>query len=253
MAEEENVHIKEWPKQKARLEHHFKLEKPCPVSIKFEDDPAYLHLKTDSEDPLDVNMDMDMNVKADEDIPVCIKLCEPICATSDYEIGINLLGRPLASISVNGSTVFDHCEADDQPSADRECIDFIDARPKKDSEPPYVSGIASFSPLQDELLAFITSGAPAGQMKLAIPDSGLSIDFSQPVKELELEVTNYGQASMQFTSFMDGSVVQTKDVVIENQQKTVSLEGEPVNRIEIKGGSNEASLSSVCYKQASMG
>lgn len=250
MADEKNIRIVEWPKQKARLEHHFQLDKPCPVSIVFEDDPAYVHLKTDPDEPLDVNMDMDMNVKAVEDIPVCIKLCEPICATSDYEIGINLLGRPLASISVQGETVLDHCEDEQDPRPEQTCIDFIDAEPKNDSEPPYEKGIASFRPEEENLLRFVTSGAPAGQMKLAIPESGLSITFSRLVRNLELQVTNYGQEAMEFTTFEDDTLIQEKTEVIENQSKTVFMEKGPVNRVVIKGGSKETMLSSVCYNQA---
>ena len=47
---------------------------------------------------------MNMNVTAKEPIPVCIKLCEPICARSDYTIGINIFDNPFASITVRGLT-----------------------------------------------------------------------------------------------------------------------------------------------------
>lgn len=246
MAEEKHIRILEWPKEKARLEHYFQVDKPCPVSIVFEENPAYVHLKTDPERPIDVNMDM--NLKAVEDIPLCIKICEPICATSSYEIGINLLGSPLASITVNGTTVLAECKDTSGPGADEECIDFIDADPKKDMNPPYKDKIVTINPLSGSgPFVFSTSGAPAGQMKLKIPDTGLDLRFDQPVKYLELLVTNYGNPAMQFTTFRNNAIVQDTTEIIENQHRTITLPDGPVDQIHIKGGSNEASLSSVCY------
>ena len=246
MAEEKHIRILEWPKEKARLEHYFQVDKPCPVSIVFEENPAHVHLKTDPERPLDVNMDM--NLKAVEDIPLCIKICEPICATSNYEIGINLLGSPLASITVQGRTVLAECKDTVKPVPEKECIDFIDADPKKDMTPPYKDKIITINPLSGSgPFVFSTSGAPAGQMKLRIPDTGLVLRFDQPVKNLELLVTNYGNPAMQFTTFRNNTIVQDTTEIIENQQRTLTLPGGPADQLHIKGGSNEASLSSVCY------
>lgn len=42
-------------------------------------------------------------------VPVCIKLCEPICADSRYEIGIDIFDRPVAKITVAGTTRFYNC------------------------------------------------------------------------------------------------------------------------------------------------
>lgn len=246
MAEEKHIRILEWPKEKAKLEHYFQVDKPCPVSIIFEENPAHVHLKTDPDRPLDVNMDM--NLKAVDDIPLCIKICEPICATSNYEIGINLLGSPLASITVNGRTVLAECKDTGEPVNEKECIDFIDADPKKDIKPPYKDKTVTINPLSvSGPFVFSTSGAPAGQMKLKIPDTGLVLLFEQPVNNLELLVTNYGNPTIQFTTFRNNTVLQDTTEIIENRQQIVMLPDGPVDQIHIKGGSNEASLSSVCY------
>ena len=45
-----------------------------------------------------------------ETVPVCIKLCEPICARSEYEIGVTVFDRPVATIKVAGLTRFFNCE-----------------------------------------------------------------------------------------------------------------------------------------------
>ncbi len=110
MAQQENiVTIVAWPKEPAALEHHFVLEKPCPVSISFEKTPATVIVQTSPQQPLQVDMNMNMNVVARQPIPLCIKVCEPICARSDYTIGIDIFDRPVAAITVKGQTRFFNC------------------------------------------------------------------------------------------------------------------------------------------------
>ena len=43
-------------------------------------------------------------------IPVCIRMCEPICAQSRYEIGITIFDRPVATITVAGETRIFNCD-----------------------------------------------------------------------------------------------------------------------------------------------
>ena len=107
MAEDHNVSIISWPKDPALLEHRFDLDKPCPVSIHFTEEPARVEVSTAKGKSLDVNMDMKVAVR--ETIPVCIKLCEPLCAESDYSVGISVFDRPVVSISVRGMTRLFNC------------------------------------------------------------------------------------------------------------------------------------------------
>jgi len=44
-----------------------------------------------------------------ETVPVCIKLCEPVCADSRYEVGITVFDKPVATITVQGTTRFYNC------------------------------------------------------------------------------------------------------------------------------------------------
>ncbi|MGN6510805.1 MAG: hypothetical protein ACTHLD_15175 [Chitinophaga sp.] len=90
MAEDHNVHIVAWPKEgAARLEHLFN-DKPLQVSM--------LHNQGQA-------------------VPLCIKLCEPICAESNYRIGINLLGQPFAEIVIRGVTRLFNCkDGNDRPN-----------------------------------------------------------------------------------------------------------------------------------------
>lgn len=98
--EENVVHIVDWPKdQAAKLEHHF----PKPVD---------LNMFNNSEQPLFLNM----NISQGQVLPICIKLCEPICAESNYKIGINLLGQPFAEIVVKGVTRLFNCREQKEPN-----------------------------------------------------------------------------------------------------------------------------------------
>ena len=105
--QEEVVKIVAWPEETAKLEHSFDLDKPCPVSISFEDKPANVFIQTTPRQPLHV--DMAMNLVAKDTIPVCIKLCEPICAKSDYTIGITIFDRQVATITIRGLTRLFNC------------------------------------------------------------------------------------------------------------------------------------------------
>ncbi len=42
-------------------------------------------------------------------VPVCIKLCEPVCADSNYTVGIEIFDRPVAKITIGGLTRFYNC------------------------------------------------------------------------------------------------------------------------------------------------
>lgn len=100
--EENQVHIIDWPKdQAAILEHHF----PKPVDINIPS-PVGLNMYNTDDKPLFLNMNMQGGDKA---VPVCIKLCEPICAESNYKISFNLMGQPFAEIIVQGITRLFNC------------------------------------------------------------------------------------------------------------------------------------------------
>jgi hypothetical protein len=105
MAEEQNVHIVEWPPGPASLTHAFDPAWPVPVAVRFEPTPARVVVSTAG--PLDVGMNMQLSAR--QPVPLCIKLCEPICVRSDYQIGITLFDRPIISITVRGMTRLYNC------------------------------------------------------------------------------------------------------------------------------------------------
>lgn len=61
------------------------------------------------EQPLAVNSSSDQTISIQGQVPICIRLCEPICARSDYSIGITIFDRPVATISVSGETRLFNC------------------------------------------------------------------------------------------------------------------------------------------------
>jgi hypothetical protein len=60
------------------------------------------------EQPLNSNTNQTISFRGE--VPVCIRVCEPICARSEYVIGITIFDRPVATITVGGETRFFNCE-----------------------------------------------------------------------------------------------------------------------------------------------
>ena len=42
-------------------------------------------------------------------VPVCIKLCEPVCAEGVYEVNITVFDKPVSTIRITGTTRFFNC------------------------------------------------------------------------------------------------------------------------------------------------
>ncbi|MFN2458146.1 MAG: hypothetical protein ABR502_08100 [Chitinophagaceae bacterium] len=98
--EERAIHIIDWPKeQKAQLDHSFSSEVP-------------MHVTAWPKEMLNVNMNMLHN--QGRDVPLCIKICEPICAESNYKVSLSLLGQPFIEIAVRGITRLFACN--DRPN-----------------------------------------------------------------------------------------------------------------------------------------
>jgi hypothetical protein len=104
---DQDIRVLSWPEEAARLSHEFSGEQPCPVAIRFDDSLARVALETGRENPVHVAMAMDLSARAP--LPICIKVCEPICARSEYVIKIEIFDRPVATISVTGKTTIFNC------------------------------------------------------------------------------------------------------------------------------------------------
>jgi hypothetical protein len=60
--------------------------------------------------PVTANVSLHSTLTVKEVIPVCLQICQPICARSDYQVGITIFDRPVATISVTGETRLFNCD-----------------------------------------------------------------------------------------------------------------------------------------------
>jgi hypothetical protein len=61
-------------------------------------------------EPATVNQASDSTIAIKGQVPICIRMCEPVCARSEYAIGITIFDRPVATITVSGETRLFNCD-----------------------------------------------------------------------------------------------------------------------------------------------
>jgi hypothetical protein len=241
---ESDVRIIAWPDQPASVQHKFAFEEACPVKVSFDDTPANVVVRSDPQQPLNVNMRM--NVQTKEPFPVCIKLCEPICARSDYAIGITIFDRFVAAISIRGETRLAAC--DQAPPSQNICVNFQRLKSGQQYTAPFVHDDLTFTPLGEQIRT-ATFGEPAGQVKLAFPQQGVRVEFPTAAENITVTVNNYAGRSLDFFVYNETNLLSQFTEPIQNQVKVVSIPQTGVTAIEIKGGDNEAAIVEICYTE----
>lgn len=219
MAEETTVRIVDWP-----------------------DEPARVAVATDP--ALPVNVDMNTRVTVREDIGVCLKICEPICAESDYRVGISIFNNPFASISVRGITRLFGCSDRGQPA--ETCVRFDELKEATEYAAPFSHQGVQFSPIGDPIRV-ATFGDPVGRMKLAFPASGIHIQFPRPVNQSRVTVNNYAGPTLDFSIYSNGNVIDQFAETVNGTVREIGIAHSNVTAIAISGGDNEAALVEVCY------
>jgi hypothetical protein len=243
-AEENRVSIVAWPEgPAAALRHSFAPDESCAVTVSFAPQPAQVVVSSSAQQP--VHVDMAMQLTAQRPIPVCISLCEPICARSDYVVGIQIFGNPFASIDVRGTTRLGRC-SEEPPTGVEVCLDFQRLKEGQTIAQPVVVDGVSFSPIA-EALRSITFGDPPGTVKLGFPPSGVRISFPSPVNDVRLQVLNYAGQSVDFAAFAGNTLLAKFSETIINAVKEVSVAQVGITSIEVSGGNNESGLARVCY------
>jgi hypothetical protein len=241
--EEERVSILAWPeKQPALLRHGFDADQPCPVTLAFAPTPAQVVVSSTVQDP--VHVQMNMQVSARQPLPVCISLCEPICARSDYRIGIQIFNNPFATIDVRGTTRLSRC--DEAPAEQEVCMDFHSLKGGQSfAQPIDVEGVG-FAPIADPLRT-VTFGDPAGTVKLGFPPKGVRITFAGPVRDVRLTINNYAGHTIDVAAFAGSALLSRTSEQIVNTVKELTIAQSGITTIEVSGGSNESGLVRVCY------
>ncbi len=104
----EDIRLVSWPEEAVPVAHRFKLDKPVPVGVSFEEGSANVVIRSSPRQALDVNMNLNLN--AVKRLPVCLSVCEPICIKSGYRVSISIFERPVVSITIKGQTVISSCD-----------------------------------------------------------------------------------------------------------------------------------------------
>src|ERR1043165_1925264 len=105
MADDQNITIKQWPDKPLALNHDYQ-GKPVPLTLGF--DAAPIHVRVADEDG-PIKVAMAMQVAAERPLPLCISLCEPICARSVYRIDFSIFGNPFGTVVIQGLTRLFNC------------------------------------------------------------------------------------------------------------------------------------------------
>ena len=246
MAEESDIRIVAWPGDDLAMKHRFELEEPCPVKVSFEDTPVNVRVDN-GEQPLAV--DMNMRVSAREPVPLCISICEPICARSDYQITFDIFDQPVGRILVRGITRLFNCgdEPQPQPEPEQRCVDFGRRRPDEVFAQELTLGGVVFEPLAGGELKIIQWGEPANSNKLLFPASGVRITLPQPSDKMLVAVNNHFGQSLEFAVFEGANQVDDFVETVGSVPKQVAVEQHGATGLAIQGGGNEASIIELCW------
>lgn len=254
---EQNVTIVAWPKDPAKLEHQFDESTPCPVKVSFGEAPAHVAVHFSPDERMQVDMNMAVAVR--QQIPICIRLCEPICASSDYTVGISVFDTPVFSIRLQGLTRLFNCRdgATPEPQPRQACVDFLARKLGETFSTGFTVDSVAFAPVA-EALQIANFGDPPGRSKLEFPPAGVRIMFAQSVRDVRITLCNVGNSTdythvdtdWQRVDFrISGSADPPAEVseVIVNTVKEVSLPGRGVSSVEVRHGNGRAALVRVCY------
>jgi hypothetical protein len=121
-------------------------------------------------------VDMNMNMRADRPVPVCFTLCEPICARSDYTIGLSIFDNPVVRIRIVGETRVQACrDQTDSPPSTPDCVDFttLKANTRLPEKLEHDGAVIELGDATNTVSASGTVGlvVPAGGMRVSFPSA----------------------------------------------------------------------------------
>ena len=239
--EKNNVYIVSWPKEPAQVEHQFKKGSPAEVDIRFDKDPAHLAIDHWPEDKM--NVDMNMNLVVRQPVPVCIRLCEPICAKSDYKISINFLDRPIGSIIIKGMTKLFACTDNE---AQQICVKFNDLKEDMAFESGMTYEGLTFTPVSNQIVV-ITNYEPVGVNKLRFPPAGVRIDFPYPVDKVSMRVFSHAEQVFHLAAYAGSLMLKTADENVHEGLNILEIAQNDTTSVILSGGKLAEALIEVWY------
>jgi hypothetical protein len=242
MVDNRDVRILTWPEGPATLWHAGEDEQPVRLRFAMDPEPPLgVALRTD--DPLDVRMRLD--VAGREPVALCIDVGEPICATSDYRVGVDVFDQSVAAVAVRGTTRVERCAGRPEPA--EMCRRFDEVETGEAGVPAVRSGEVRLRSLSGGVLRAIRSESPEGVTAVFFPEAGVRVDLPGPCQGVRLGVRN-GGSELTVRVLGDGggradrTVGATGDAVA-----TIELDEDSVTAVELRGGNNEAGVVEVCY------
>ena len=138
------------------------------------DPVAVTHLTDPDRTP---RVDMNMNMRADRPVPVCFTLCEPICARSDYTIGLSIFDNPVVRIRIVGETRVQPCkDQTDTPPSTPDCVDLTTLKANT-RYPEKFEHDGAVVELGDATNSVSLGGATG----LVVPTGGMRVSFPSPI------------------------------------------------------------------------
>jgi hypothetical protein len=244
MADERDVRILAWPEGPARVRHAGEEKQPVRLRIAVEPEPPVaVELRTD--EPLDVRMRLELSAR--EPVPLCVDVCEPVCASSDYRVGVDVFDQSVASVAVRGTTRVERCASRPEPVEACERFDRVETG--EDGVPAVRAGDLRLRALGGTLRA---TRSPEGATAVLFPETGLRVDLPGPSHGVRLTVRNGGSA-LTVRTLGDGGRRTERVAETPDEVGTIELPEAAVTAIELRGGSGEAGIVEVCYTTDRLG
>jgi hypothetical protein len=202
-------------------------------------DPVVVTHRTDpGETP---QVDMNMAVRADRPVPVCFSLCEPICARSDYSIGVSIFENPVLRIRLVGETRIQHCgDGHERPPTRPDCVDLATLK-----EGTKLRGALDHDGARVEVAEPTSTVAAGGTSGVEVPPGGVRVTFPAPITGASVRLYTQRDAVVEGRS--GDSLVTSVKVTASPAVQHVDVPGMSLSTIAVDG--DGAVLVEVCGRR----
>lgn len=210
------------------------------VTINAWPDPLAITHRTDPERTPQV--DMTMTMRAERPVPVCFTLCEPICARSDYSIGLSIFDNPVVRIRLVGETRIAPCgDKHDTPPRRPDCVDFTTLKrgtklTEKFEHDGAVVEVAGPTQVADA----------GGANGVVVPQGGLRVTFPTAVTAASVRLLAKTEAAIEGRS--GDSLVTTVKVDPSSSVQQIDVPGLSLTTISVDG--EGVIVTEVCARHA---